>query len=218
MARAYLLDPLARVGAVADPSPGSRASQVKLAACGAIRLRLLGPGGLPQAGHDVNLSLLVERERLPTDEPVEDAQPVEWFDSVNYPARPRSDTNGLVELRGLIPGARYSLSAGTGAAKLSIGRFTIEPGATLNLPDVILDEPGDDEMTTRVVTLAFAAAFAAAAPAGDSARQTLTFQEGVNGYSGTVDLEIWAVSPNTCLNGNPTPAATRTTTAARARC
>lgn len=57
-------------------------------------------------------------------------------------------------------------------------------------------------MTTRVVTLAFAVAFAAAVPAGDSARQTLTFQEGVNGYSGTVDLEIWAVSPNTCLEGN----------------
>jgi hypothetical protein len=58
-------------------------------------------------------------------------------------------------------------------------------------------------MKTRVVVLAVAAAFAATAPAGDSARQTFTFQEGVNGYSGTVDLEIWAVSPNTCLNGNP---------------
>jgi hypothetical protein len=34
-------------------------------------------------------------------------------------------------------------------------------------------------------------------------RQTVTFQEGVNGYAGTVDLEIWAVSPHTCLNGNP---------------
>lgn len=58
-------------------------------------------------------------------------------------------------------------------------------------------------MKTRIVVLAVAAAFAATAPAGDSARQTLTFQEGVNGYSGTVELEIWAVSPNTCLNGNP---------------
>jgi hypothetical protein len=41
------------------------------------------------------------------------------------------------------------------------------------------------------------------APPGSGAKRTVTFQEGVNGYTGTVDLEIWAVSPNTCLNGNP---------------
>jgi hypothetical protein len=38
--------------------------------------------------------------------------------------------------------------------------------------------------------------------AGDTDRRTVTFQQGVNGYTGTVDLEIWAVSPNTCLEGN----------------
>lgn len=38
--------------------------------------------------------------------------------------------------------------------------------------------------------------------ASKSARRTITFQDGVNDYSGTVDLEIWAVSPNTCLEGN----------------
>jgi hypothetical protein len=37
-------------------------------------------------------------------------------------------------------------------------------------------------------------------PAGG--RQTVTFQQGVNGYTGTVDLEIWAVAPHTCLEGN----------------
>ncbi|HVL12426.1 MAG TPA: DNRLRE domain-containing protein [Gemmata sp.] len=57
-------------------------------------------------------------------------------------------------------------------------------------------------MTTRLAALALAAAFAAAAPAGDPDRQTVTFQDGLNGYAGTVDLEIWAVAPNTCLNGN----------------
>jgi hypothetical protein len=39
------------------------------------------------------------------------------------------------------------------------------------------------------------------APADD--KQTLTIQQGVNGYAGTVDVEIWAVAPNTCLEGNP---------------
>jgi hypothetical protein len=34
-------------------------------------------------------------------------------------------------------------------------------------------------------------------------KQTISFQQGVNGYAGTVDVEIWAVAPNTCLEGNP---------------
>ena len=34
-------------------------------------------------------------------------------------------------------------------------------------------------------------------------KRTLSFQEDVNGYSGTIDVEIWAVAPNTCLEGNP---------------
>src|SRR5262245_48410650 len=37
----------------------------------------------------------------------------------------------------------------------------------------------------------------------DPASQTVTFQNGVDKYAGTVDVEIWAVAPNTCLEGNP---------------
>lgn len=33
--------------------------------------------------------------------------------------------------------------------------------------------------------------------------QQVTFQQGVDGYSGTVDLEIWALAPKTILNANP---------------
>jgi hypothetical protein len=40
-------------------------------------------------------------------------------------------------------------------------------------------------------------------PAGTPGRTALTFQQGVNGYAGTIDVEIWAVAPNTCLEGNP---------------
>jgi hypothetical protein len=60
-------------------------------------------------------------------------------------------------------------------------------------------------MTIRLVAAGIAALAAAAGLATDSpraARQTVTFQQGVNGYAGTVDIEIWAVSPNTCLEGN----------------
>jgi hypothetical protein len=60
-------------------------------------------------------------------------------------------------------------------------------------------------MRLRFLALALTTSLAAVVTPsqGDSARRKLTFQEGVNGYAGTVDLEIWAVSPNTCLEGNP---------------
>jgi hypothetical protein len=50
----------------------------------------------------------------------------------------------------------------------------------------------------------------AAGIAADTAppgKATLNFQNGVNGYEGTIDVEIWAVAPNTCLEGNPTASA-----------
>ncbi len=59
------------------------------------------------------------------------------------------------------------------------------------------------------LSLAVSLALALAALAGQkgdaprSDKQTVTFQQGVNGYAGTVDVEIWAVAPNTCLEGNP---------------
>jgi hypothetical protein len=63
----------------------------------------------------------------------------------------------------------------------------------------------------RIRGLAFSASIALAAVASLMAaapeRKTASFQDGVNGYAGTIDLEIWAVSPNTCLNGNPNASA-----------
>jgi hypothetical protein len=50
------------------------------------------------------------------------------------------------------------------------------------------------------------AALVAVGPAADppkpGGKRTVTFQDGMDGYAGTIDLEIWAVSPNTCLQGN----------------
>jgi hypothetical protein len=51
------------------------------------------------------------------------------------------------------------------------------------------------------LALVAAAGQQSAAPPGG--KRTLSFQDGVNGYAGTVDVEIWAVAPNTCLEGNP---------------
>jgi hypothetical protein len=56
-------------------------------------------------------------------------------------------------------------------------------------------------ISLTVLVASVAAGIAADKPA--PGKTTLTFQNGVNGYEGTIDVEIWAVSPNTCLEGNP---------------
>lgn len=54
---------------------------------------------------------------------------------------------------------------------------------------------------------AFVAAVATRAAPPVKTKSTRTFQNGVVGYAGTVDIEIWAVAPNTCLEGNPNASA-----------
>jgi hypothetical protein len=39
--------------------------------------------------------------------------------------------------------------------------------------------------------------------AGPAERMTVSFQEGVDGYSGTIDTEVWALAATTILESNP---------------
>jgi len=60
-------------------------------------------------------------------------------------------------------------------------------------------------MKLQFLAILGAAAGVALAPGAEvpaTNLQTVTFQQGVNGYTGTIDTEIWAVSPNTSLEGN----------------
>jgi hypothetical protein len=41
------------------------------------------------------------------------------------------------------------------------------------------------------------------APGDDGQKRKTSFQYGVDGYSGTTDIELWQVSPDKCLEGNP---------------
>jgi RNA polymerase sigma factor (sigma-70 family) len=141
--RAYLLDPGARVGAVVDVTPGAADPVATLVPCGTLRLRVLDSDGRPKAGHAVNVSLLVDRDRAPAAAAVADGQPVQWFDAVNYPERPKTDADGRLELPALVPGARYAVSAGTGAAKLAVGTFAVESARTVTIPDVVLPAPSE---------------------------------------------------------------------------
>ena len=58
----------------------------------------------------------------------------------------------------------------------------------------------------RLVMVAGASSAAVGVDAGDKARAPIsveTFQAGVNGYDGTVDVELWALAPTTILDSNP---------------
>src|SRR5215468_11078072 len=67
--------------------------------------------------------------------------------------------------------------------------------APLGLACVLMARPDAPEKPTSAAT----PAPVSTAPAP----RTLTWQQGVNGYEGTIDVEIWAVAPHTCLEGNP---------------
>ncbi len=148
LTRLYILDPVACVGATIDATSAEPLT-VALAPCDGLRLRLLGPDHEPLPQVRVNLYLLMERD--PTVElnyPQEclenehfDPQPVEWFDAINYPTRPKTNADGIVGRPALIPGARYSLTIGSAAHRIALGPFTIVSGKTQILPDFIVTDP-----------------------------------------------------------------------------
>jgi hypothetical protein len=53
-----------------------------------------------------------------------------------------------------------------------------------------------------LVLLAVACAAAPAAPP-EAKRAAVSFQQGVDGYAGTIDTELWALAPTTILERNP---------------
>src|SRR5262245_58923794 len=60
-------------------------------------------------------------------------------------------------------------------------------------------------VVTALLTCVLLARQSSPSPAPEKAGppRTALFQEGRDGYAGTVDVEIWEVSPHTCLEGNP---------------
>jgi RNA polymerase sigma factor (sigma-70 family) len=137
--RIYLLDPVARFGGVVDVTPRSASPKAKLQPCGSISLKVVDAEGKPIAGQKVNVSLGVARDYKndAIAELQEDLQPLEWFDAINYPAISKTGEDGRVELKALIPGARYTVSIGSGANKFSTEQM-IEAGQKVTLADVVL--------------------------------------------------------------------------------
>jgi hypothetical protein len=130
-ARAYLLSPTERLGAVVDVRGGKPGPDVRLAPCGTARVRVLLEGN-PAVGCEVSLLLLAERNG------VEHRQPADWFDPVNYGERLFTDEKGRADLSALIPGARYVVRATLPGQRAVSAPFTAVSAKSVPLPDLHL--------------------------------------------------------------------------------
>jgi hypothetical protein len=126
---------------------------VGLERCGTAKARFLGPDGKPVAGFRAGLWIVPPG--LSTDVPALGVRSWPSTDAVNpsefrprpytRPTLPRSDAQGWLEYTGLIPGATYRLSDTSTTPVLPNAEFrrdfTVKPGETLLLGDVLVAKP-----------------------------------------------------------------------------
>ena len=70
------------------------------------------------------------------------------IDPINYPDGSVSDAQGRVVFPALIPGATYQIYDGTTSTTKAAGQFrkefTVKPGETLDLGDILIEKPQRD--------------------------------------------------------------------------
>jgi hypothetical protein len=126
---------------------------VRLQPCGTAKARLLDPNGHPVAGYrapfliSMTVTPGVDRaSRDPADQNrlIAEGDFLSRIDSINYLKKPTSDTQGRIVFPALIPGATYSISTSIRpgqASKPPVKTFTVKPGETLELGDILIEKP-----------------------------------------------------------------------------
>ena len=153
---AYFLDPERKLGAIARFSGRSGADgpvTVRLEPCGTARARLVTSDGKPLDRYDARAlaSMVVTPGPLPRGArrktvPCSPRKPA-WssLDPVNYGNDFQSDAQGRLTLPALIPGATYRIEDFTpafGGGEPAIRKeFTVKPGETLDLGDILIARP-----------------------------------------------------------------------------
>jgi hypothetical protein len=152
---AFFLDPERKLGATARFSgrlKADGAATVRLEPCGTARARLVTSDGKPLDRYDARaLALLVVtpgplQTRRGENGPLfaEEASVVS-LDPVNYGSNFQSDAQGRLTLPALIPGATYRVEDFTpafGGDDPAIRKeFTVKPGETIDLGDIVIARP-----------------------------------------------------------------------------
>lgn len=158
----YFLEPRRKLGAsvrLSGRSAGNGSVTVRLEPCGTAHARLITPDGKPLGNYPTSslISMIItpgppsrppSRKNEPKDGPLfADESPVARLDPVNYGGDFRSDGEAKVTFPGLVPGAAYRIIDRTpifGGRPLEVRReFTIQPGKSLHVGDIIIARPRD---------------------------------------------------------------------------
>jgi hypothetical protein len=125
---------------------------IRLQPCGRAKARFVGPDGKPIAGHRVNVEFVATPGPAPHSmrkqdrfELVADSTDLANFDQ-KYMNGPTTDAEGRITLVSLIPGALYRISDESTINDEGKGQqirkdFTVKPGETLDLGDILIEKP-----------------------------------------------------------------------------
>jgi RNA polymerase sigma factor (sigma-70 family) len=127
---------------------------VRLQPCGTAQARLVDTKGQPVAGYRAQYLILMtvtpgsfrgSRDPADANRPFADADYLTRIDSINYRNEPTSDAQGRIEFPALIPGATYRISNRSQAGQASRPplqqNFTVKPGETIDLGDIVVEKP-----------------------------------------------------------------------------
>ena len=156
----HFLEPRRRLGAmirVSGKSASGGPLTVHLSPCGAATARLVDAQGRPVANYGGHLSSLIKLVITPgPDYPSRDPEESKRLagesdsliaiDPINYTKPPGSNEKGRIEFPALIPGAIYRItdysSRTNGSGGLPVRKeFTVKPGETLDLGDILIEKP-----------------------------------------------------------------------------
>jgi RNA polymerase sigma factor (sigma-70 family) len=153
--RVYILDAEHQWGASVDLT-GNQAGgdlTIRLERCGQARARFVGPDRRPLAKYQPHFEIVVvpgpsrySRSKRDSTELSADADFVANVDRKHYWNAPMTDALGLVNLPALIPGALYRIidfsTVNDQDKGVQISRdFTVKPGETLELGDIVVEKP-----------------------------------------------------------------------------
>jgi RNA polymerase sigma factor (sigma-70 family) len=153
----HFLEPRRKLGATAVLSRNRAAAgpvKIRLEPCAAARARIVNPGGEPFVG---SLPLRTLTMAVNTGPPVSAGigetgslvvsqnGDLDGVDPINYEKPVAADADGRVVLRVLIPGATYRFTdraANQGPfVRRLLREFTVKPGETLDLGDIVIEKP-----------------------------------------------------------------------------
>jgi hypothetical protein len=153
--RVSILDPEHEWGTTLDIS-GKQADQallIKLEPCGQAKMRFVGPDGRPLANHRPFIEFVARTGPSRFSQKPEDrgqftaeAEYLANVDRKHYGGLPQTSTDGRISLPALIPGALYRISDFSTANDPKKGPqirkdFTVKPGQSLDLGDILIEKP-----------------------------------------------------------------------------